>query len=362
MTNHIISERQANKDFDLDQEIKFNSETFQQTAAADFFPRLACQINLYSDRLILSQYGQEFAFPIDEPSGKGLYKLFLLMNGTRSLRELQQLCSPENPTAITKLLCSLDDQGLLDNAAPVKTYSGSDTLQELEALTQQLLNHKLFGHSPTDIPLWQLLQLATPEIPDKVIYGFILEHYHLFSHTSYFQSPTLGFQGSAKIRHLLNELYIQTYGYEELMVAALNGIGVAAEDLPYILPLPETMSIYNGLAFWANFEPLFFLSILGSLFDGILSCFERYFVAIEKRGQTDGFIEPIRQLIESQQTYEQLNLTREIFQEIPHIDPEVAQRFKAQIHLFVEMYLNFYKAIGHYYMDAPDLLRRIAVN
>ncbi|MBT9314436.1 hypothetical protein [Leptothoe spongobia] len=362
MSNITIPNLQVNSTSDSGQKTKLSTKKPKQTAASDFFPRLACQINLYNNQLILSQYGQEFAFPINQPSGKGLYKLFLLMDGTRSLHELQQLCSPEEPTAITKLLCSLDDQGLVDNAAAVTIHSGQETLLELEALSQKLLNQKLFGHSVKDIALWQLLQLANPEISDNVISGFVLEHYHLFSHISSFQSPTLGFQGSTKVRYLLNEFYAQTYGYEQIMVKALHNIDITPEELASTLPLPETMSMYNGLTFWANFEPLFFFSILGLLLDSILNCFKCYLTTISRDELGSCFIEAIGELVSTQQQHKQINLGRSIFQEIPHIDPETVQRFKGQIHLFVEMYSNFYRAIGHYYLETPNLLRRLLIN
>ncbi len=329
-----------------------------QPYATDFFPRLACQINLYSNRLILSQHGREFVFEIDRLSG--LPRLFSLMDGTRSLDELQRLCSPENPTAITTLINNLDNQGLVDNAAVVAVQSGREVLLELDALTQQLLAQTPWAHAQP--PLWQLLQLATPEIPNTIIYGFALEHYHLFSHMGCIQSPTLGFQGSTKIRHRLNQLYVRTSGYEQLMKQVLHEMGIISEQLACCLPLPETMSMYNGLAFWANFEPFFFLSILGSLFERVLSGFKPYLVEIEGRQPDARFVQTIRQLVDVQQKNQHDILGQSIFQDIPHIDRETERRFKDQIHLYVEMYGNFYRAIGHHYVDAPHFLRRIAVS
>ena len=362
MSNYTIPKPQVNSNLDSVQKTKLGTEKKQQICTSEFFPRLVCQINLYNDQLILSQHGREFAFQTNELSGQGLYKLFLLMDGTRSLHELQQLYSPENPTAITKLLCSLDDQGLVDDAAPMSIHSGRDTLLELEALTQELLTQTISDHSVTDIRLWQVLQLATPTIPDMVIYGFALEHYHLFSHLGSCQAPTLNFQESTKIRHLLNQLYTQTCGYEQLMASALNGIGISSKDLSHSLPLPETMSLYNGLTFWANFEPLFFLAILGPLYGGLFSRFEHYLTVIEDRDLEGDFIKPMGQLINTQQKHKQVILAQSIFQEIPHVDLDTEQRLKGQIHLFTEIYRNFYRAIGQCYLNTPNLLRQVSVS
>jgi hypothetical protein len=73
------------------------------------------------------------------------------------------------------------------------------------------------------------------------------------------------------------------------------------------------------------------------------------------------FLEPIQQFIEIQQQQEATNLTHQIFQEIPHIDPETKQHFRRQIYLLIELYHNFYTAIEKYYSSNNQLLRRISM-
>lgn len=105
-------------------------------------PRLACKINLYKGQIILSQNGRDFDFPISMQSEETLLKLFSMMDGTKTLRELQQIFSPNDPEVINTIVRNLDEQGLIDDATQVRVNSGIDTLLELENLTKSLAHQK----------------------------------------------------------------------------------------------------------------------------------------------------------------------------------------------------------------------------
>lgn len=319
------------------------------------FPRLVCKINLYQDQIILSQDGREFSLHIDAQSGKALQQIFAMMDGTRSISELQQICAPHNPEVINTLVRDLDEQKLLDDAAPLTIHSGIDTLLELEELAHKLLNQRFKKNC-----LWKLIDSTVPVPPIQVLYGFAIEHYHFFGQKSCFHSPVLGFPSSTKVRQLLDELYLQAYGQERLLMEALNAISICHQELADTMALPETMAMCNGLAFWATFDPVFYLSTLGVLVDNTFKTFQMYLTACERLELDPGFIEPVRQLVNTK-LKNQESASRRIFPEIPHIDRETSQRFREQTYLFIEMYNNFYAAIGRHYSSAPDLLRRVSL-
>ncbi len=320
------------------------------------FPRLICKINIYQDRIILSQDGREFSFPVNAQSGKALQKLFSMMNGTRSIGELQRICTPDNPETINSIVRDLDNWGLLDDVAPLQIDSGIEALLELEELTSELLDQSVEKNL-----FWQLINPTAPKPPIQVLYGFAIEYYHFFSRRCCFQSPILSFSASAQVRQSIDEVYSQAYGQDLLLMEALNAIGISREELTNTMPLPETMAMCNGLGFWASYEPIFYLSTLGVLSDSMFKNFELYLAAIEWLELEPDFIEPIRKLVNTKLKNERGNLSRAIFQEIPHIDRETRQRFRQQTYLFLEMYHNFYTAIGRYYSSASNLLRRVAV-
>lgn len=320
------------------------------------FPRLVCKINVYQDKIILSQNGREFSFPVNAQSGKALQKLFAMMDGTRSMGELQRICTPENPEAINAIVRDLDNWGLLDDVAPLQIDSGINALLELEELTSELIDQSVEKNL-----FWQLINPTAPKPPIQVLYGFAIEYYHFLSRRCCFQSPILSFPVSAQVRQSINQVYSQAYGQDQLLMEALNAIGISREELANTMPLPETMAMCNGLGFWANYEPIFYLSTLGVLSDSIFKNFELYLAAIEWLELEPDFVEPIRKLVNTKLENEWGNFSRSIFQEIPHIDRETRQRFRQQTHLFLEMYHNFYTAIGRYYSSAPSLLRRVEV-
>ncbi|NEO48920.1 MAG: hypothetical protein F6K55_34450 [Moorea sp. SIO4A3] len=333
---------------------KFQEKKPQQPSVLR--PKLACKVNYYQDQLIFSQDGRDFAFQVNSQSGKILKKFISLMDGTKSMTELQQMFSANNSELINTIVRHLDEQNFLDDVAQVRVNSGIDTLLELEDLTTELLNQQV------DENLFlKSIKSETSQLPINVIYGFIIEHYHFITQQCCFDSPGLSFQSSTKVRQLLNERYTQEYRQDqELVMAALNAIGISREQLADTMPLPETMGMCNALTYWANFEPLFFLSTLGFLAGQTRKNFEFYSKACERVELDSGFINPIRQLANSKLKLEPENLSRRIFQEIPHIDRQTKQRFRGQTYLFVEIYNNFYTAIWNHYSSASHLLRRVS--
>ena len=319
------------------------------------YPRLACKVNLYQDWIILEQDGRDFSFQLKGQSEEALEKLFSMMDGTRSLSELQQIFSPQRPEVVNNIVRNLDEQGLIDDVAQLQGHSDIDPLMELEDLTHQLLDK-----SVAENPFWKQIKYAESELPINVLYGFAIENYHFFCRKCVFDSPVLGFQNSTKFRQLINKRYCQEYGQDELWLEALYAIGISREELIDTMPLPQTMALYNALAYWANFEPLFFLSIRGFLTSQTLHNFEYYLQACTRLELDSHFIYPIKQLVNTNLKREQINLSSCVFQEILHIDGETRQRFRGQIYLFMEIYDNFHRAIWNYYSSASHLLRSVS--
>lgn len=341
---------------DLDPEL--NNQGFQgrnQQRPPVLRPRLACKVNIYKDQIILSQDGRDFGFQINGKSGETLQKLFSMMDGTRSINELRQIFSPNNPEFINTIVRHLSEQGLLDDLAQFRVHSGIDTLLELENLTNDLLDN-----SVVDNPFWNPIKSTASDLPINVLYGFAIENYHFLSRKCYFDSPVLGFQSSTKVRQLMNELYCREYGQDELLLEALNAIGISRDDLTETMPLPQTMAMCNGLAYWANEEPLFFFSTLGVLAAQTLKNFESYLKACERVELDSRFVAPLRELVNTKLKSEQENISRRIFQEILHIDKETRQRFRGQTYLLIEMYNNFHTAIWNHYSSPRNLLRRVS--
>lgn len=326
----------------------------RQQLPLPLYPKLAASVNSYEDRIVFSQESRDFAFQINGKTGERLKRILLMMDGTNSLTKLQQTFSPNNPTAINTVLRYLDDNKLLDDAFDLNIESGLNALLELEDLSNELLKNQVVENQ------LRFNQSDSSDLQLNMIYGFAIEAHHLFAHQAYIDSGTLTVQNSIQIQQLINQLYCKKYGQDKLLAEALNSIGISNEDLIDIIPLPQTMALCNGLAYWASFDSLFYFSILGVLINQNIANLTSYLQTCECLEINSRFVEPIKTLINSLQNSEAKNISREIFQEISHIDKVTQQRFKSQTYLFAEIYTNFYTAIFNYYSSQKSLLRRVS--
>jgi len=347
----------ANNDYNLESNSDSKLEQFkgkQHKLPLPQYPKLNASINRYQNEIIFSQEGRDFAFQINGQAEKSLHKVLLMMDGTNSLTKLQQTFSSSNPEAINYLVRYLDEKKLLDDASNIKFNSGLDILLELEDLTKELFTKKSTQNK---------FLFITPDISDlsiNVIYGFAIEAYHFFANQAYIDASTLSFQGSNQIRQLINQLYCKEYGQEVFLLEALSFVGINNKDLIDVIPLPQTMSICNSLAYWASFDSLFYFSILGFLANQNLTNFNYYLQTCERLNVNSNFIESIRKLIVNLQNSKLDNISHKIFQQISHIDQQTKQRLRGQIYLFAETYINYHDAILNYYSSNNSLLRRVS--
>ncbi|GEM_PF-1575534 len=343
---------------DLERDLKpeeFKSK--QQQLPLPTYPKLIASVNRYQDTIIFSQEGRDFGIEINGSTVEKLKKILLMMDGTNSLTKLQKIFSPKNPEAINTVVRYLDDNKLVDDASDLKIESGLNALLELEDLTNKLLENQVSTSTENKL---RLIEQDLSDFQLKGIYGFAIEIYHFFSRKAHIDSSVLSFTGDSQIRQLINQLYCEEYGQDQLLVEALNSIGISSEDLMELMPLPETMAICNGLAYWASFDSLFYFSILGVLVNQNMKNFTSYLQVCERLKIDSEFLVPIRKLINNQSISKANNISRQIFQEFSHVDGQTKQRLKGQVYLFAQMYTNFYTAIFNYYSSSNTLLRRVS--
>ncbi len=326
-----------------------------QKYSSKLHPDLACKINFYQEQIIFAQDGREFGFKVDERSRRKLEKLFSMMDGTNSIEKLQQIFFTHQPEVINSIVQTLDEQGFLDGITEIKLNSGLDTLRELQDFSKDLLDKNFKSNQ-----LWQSINLKIDNLPLNILYGFAIEHYYLFSHKCSCETSLLNWQNSAKVRKLMNKVYFQEYGQEELLIQALKTININHEKLINTMPLPETMGLVNALSYWANFEPLFYFVTLEILSSQTWQNFELYLKTCEEIKLDSSFIAPIRELVNTKLPSKLEKTAYQIFQEICHIDRETRKRFRSQTHLFIEMYNNFYEAIWNHYSSSEILLRQVS--
>ena len=322
-----------------------------------FRPRLACQVNFYSEQIVFTQGDRYMVLAMDAKASGALEKLFLMMDGRQTLGELQQQFFPQNPESLQKIIGDLDQQGLLDDAAQLQLNSGSDTVRELEALAG-----KLITQPKTQKLFWQQLKTTKEELAIKVLAGWMREYYFYLTQQCCFDSAVLSFSNSSKIRQLINQRYCCQQEQDAILLEALNALNISQGELRNTIPLPQTSALVNGLTYWANFEPLFFLTTLESLTKQKLNNLQACLQIGKQMESASTVVEPIQRLHNLVLEKEPQNLTNLIFAEIPYLEAETKQRWQGQLYLLGEMQDNFYRAIWDYYSSAHNSPRRVEVS
>ncbi|WP_336600186.1 iron-containing redox enzyme family protein [Paraburkholderia bengalensis] len=251
----------------------------------------------------------------------------------------------------------LKELQLVRAVKPALARSGLDVLLELEDLANELLYRTLYANV-----FWEKCTSAgaRDDIPLNVVHGMIVENYHFLFRESYFDAPVLSYVANTGVRLAMNEFYAEEYGHDELLLKSLGTLGVTREDLARTVPLPQTMALCNALAFWAHSDPLFFFSTLGIL-EGKDIKQDSFLDAAYRIGVDPVLLKPVKAHSDINLNGGHGSLTRKIFARIPAINEADVQRMRAQTHLFIELYDQFYAGIWEHYSTSPMLLRKLDV-
>lgn len=290
------------------------------------------------------------------------YELIPTRNGESAERLIEALRSGVRADAVTQysayeqeVFDKLRGLRLVREVVPAQARSGLDVLLEIEDLSNDLLYKTLY----TNV-FWEKCTTAesVDDIPINVIHGMIIENYHFLFRESYFDAPVLSYVPNTGVRLAMNEFYAEEYGHDELLLNALQMIGVTREDLAGTAPLPQTMALCNALAYWAHSDPLFFFTTLGIL-EGKDIKQDSFLDAAYRIGIDPALLKPVKAHSDINLQGAHGSLTRKIFSRIPAISESDVRRLRAQTHLFVELYDQFYTGIWNHYSRSATLLRKV---
>ena len=297
--------------------------------------------------------GQSAAADIDADA---LVALARAMDGSRSIEDLAAFLVPDERGACGEILAAMDRLELIDDAAAPEVMPALEFLIELEELADDLCSTAVCAN-----PFWQAcLNAQRPGgVPLSVVHGMVLENWQFLARESYFDAPVLSYVPNSAVRLAMNTFFAEENGHDEILARSLAAIGLTREDLDDSIPLPETLGLCNALAYWSLNDPLFFFTTLGMLEGQGLSS-DSFIEACERMEIDEAFVGPLRTHANINMNSNHGDLTRLIFSHIGVIDPSTRSRLRAQTHLFVELYDDFYKAVWGHYSRAPALLRRVS--
>jgi hypothetical protein len=233
--------------------------------------------------------------------------------------------------------------------------SGSQALLALEDVCNRLLFERLYRNV-----FWEHMLDPKADIPLPVFYGMCIENYHFLFREAWFDAPVLSLASNTRVRVLLNEFFHEEYAHDELLLKSLESLGLTREAIFRTPPLRQTMALCNGLSFWARYDPILFCATLGIL-EGRDIAVDSFVLAAERRGLPESFIGPMRTHANINKGGEHGALTRRIFAEFPALPRDTVARVTRDLHLFVQLYDDFYTGIWNHYSDPslPGLARPV---
>jgi len=316
-------------------------------------PLLRATVRHDADMLVIIGGSDSYEVKV-APELLGRIEQFLtLLDGTRPVETLADAAGLDRGE-VDRLLTALDSQRLLSDATPATAIPGTTALLELEDLTTKLLYETLYRN-----PYWQAMQDTGRPVPEQVLHGTIVENYHFLFRESWFDAPVLSYPYNRGARVHLIEFFAEESGHDELILRSLVRLGYSRDDLADTLPLRSTAALCNALAWWSRTDPLFFVTTIGVL-EGRDLAVDSFVLACERQGLDPLVVGPMRRHAEINLEGEHGSLTRQVFAEIPAVDATTMARLRAQTHLFVELYDDFYRGIWEHYVAASTLLRRIS--
>jgi Iron-containing redox enzyme len=317
-------------------------------------PKIIGAIDVVHDAVKILVGDQEYEVTSGDVPAPILGCVLRRFDGTASVVDVVAAEPTFTPKDAANLLDALDHIGLVDDEYPADYISGPNLIRELETLIEEHCDRTIHNN-----PFWRkCLAVTRPgDLPEKLATGMVIENWHFLFRESYFDAPVLSFVSNTVARLEMNKFFSEEYGHDEIMLRSLNSVGLTREDMRDAIPLPETMCLCNGLAYWAHTDPLFFFATLG-LLEGQGLETDSFIKACEKAGFPEQFVAPLKTHSNINIDAGHGNLTRELFAHFPVISRIKANQMRKQIPLFVELYDNFYSGVWRYYMSDQPLLRR----
>ena len=313
------------------------------------YPCLIGTISCYNQQIIISQGGKDYPFLINEESQKSWLKLFSLMDGSKSVKELQERFFPNAPQFLEQTLANLAEQGLLDDGSQVDVNCADNQLIKLEQEVEILLEESNFP---------RLINTDTIKLSLPFLYGVAIEHYHLSSQQQLVYGALLNWQTKTDITQLIKQLYHQEFPQEYLWLQAMRAIDIDKNMLDDTIPLPQTQALGNALQYWASCEPNFNLILLSIWYRQRQKYLQSYLHVCTMTNINSSFLEPIQNLLDNQLDV----LANDFWQLIPAPEPQTYQRWQEQIKLFIKILGGFYLGMEDYYQEnSQTILRQVSL-
>lgn len=317
-------------------------------------PRLAAAPpKLVEDNIELSLHQVEFN--VRHPRPVQLMTMLTALDGRTPAATLAAV-SGLSDQEVHEALTELDTGGFLDDPAEPQVKTAIDVMFSIE----DELN-RLFSEQVEASRFWQEVVGQPESVPENVYFGMAIENWHFLYREHLFDSAVLTYPNSRKVRAEINHFYIEEHQHDDIVLKAFGPLGITPEQMHRARPLPTTMALVNGLAWWARTDPLFFFATISVLEGGLGGSgdTDSFIEACQRKGLPPDFVGPLQIHARINNSHGHGQVSREILDLLPGVNPSDEARLRGQCQLFMELYANFYNGIWDYYSQPGQPLLRV---
>ena len=311
--------------------------------------RYPLNIDSAKSSLVLSTYEERIrlsGFPAD----MGV-QLVRAANTGRSISELAALM-PEFGEGLKELAEALHREGLATIDGPIY-YTGNDMTALLKRY-YAAWNQVLFSKG-----LW--VSLMEGKANESVVDGWLIESYHFIRGANARLCYASAFAQDQRVRAILAEHYTEEYNHYSFFAESLRRRNINVDLVDSIGPLPSTLAVLNMARRAARTDVLAYVACSG-LLESTGSDAGRareFYNSVAKHFDKDGtrFVDPMLRHIDLDEEFEHGDVMASVFDGIPYILAERADRIIEVAALFKETLEYWFADIERFYAsrDAKKL-------
>ncbi|EOX4945980.1 iron-containing redox enzyme family protein [Vibrio alginolyticus] len=221
--------------------------------------------------------------------GDGVLGEFLndLMIGQKDIKTLS-LDYPALEECINEIIEQLDNNYLLTES----NFEVSADVISGEQFANKLRRYSYARHSQLGTSkLYELM--LNDKVTSAQLIGYVVEYYHIVKSAPSVIAPALAHKAPEAIFQGIKTLFLEEHDHDQLLVQALESVGLLEDEVRSTTPLPSTFSVYSTLGTFSRQHLLSFISAL-FLFEEPYPEFNRAFIASCKRlNLPEAFWKPI---------------------------------------------------------------------
>lgn len=319
------------------------------------YPQFKDQVFFQFQETEIEIYYRNQACAISVPSEEheAIVKLLkLLQIGGFSLEQLGQGC-PGIQEDIPELLAEFGRRGFLIERETDNNSIGMTGAQFYRELYRFI--NILKRQFP---PSLYSQRMADGTITKEQLIGYALESYHVTHLCPRLLAPSLANYESPKTQKLLQEFFVSELHHDRLISNSLMSVGITANQLETMQPLPMTFAVCSSLGVFASQHPLSFKAALLLFEEDDQSFHELFTKECQAKGLPSGFYKPIQLHAGINEEGGHDEITRVLLTEIPYVSPEEQLLVKKNLRILMESMVLRTHEILDYYQDSNNIIPR----